>query len=68
MSGAGNAAQVRREHAPRNFSAGAGWNNNIQTEFYLFVYREGWTDLGFSSIYCNEEAMPHHSQIVPKLF
>ena len=23
-----------------NFSAGAGWNNNIQTEFYLFVYRE----------------------------
>ena len=39
-----------------NFSAGAGWNNNIQTEFYLFVYREGWTDLGFSSIYCNDYA------------
>ena len=39
-----------------NFSAGSGWNNNIQTEFYLFVYREGWTDLGFSSIYCNDYA------------
>ena len=34
-----------------NFSAGAGWNNNIQTEFYLFVYREGWTDLGLSLIH-----------------
>lgn len=32
------------------------WNNNIQTEFYLFVYREGWTDLGFSLIYCNDYA------------
>lgn len=39
-----------------NYSGGAGWNNNIQTEFYLFVYREGWTDLGFSSIYCNDYA------------
>ncbi len=39
-----------------NFSAGSGWNTNIWTEFYLFVYREGWTDLGFSSIYCNDWA------------
>ena len=39
-----------------NFSTGAGWNNNIQSEYYLFIYREGWTDLGFSSIYCNDYA------------
>lgn len=39
-----------------NFSSGSGWNNNIQTMYYLFVYREGWTDLGFSSIYCNDYA------------
>lgn len=41
---------------PINFSGGTGWNTNIQTEYYLFVYREGWTDLGFSSIYCNDFA------------
>ncbi|MCM1450920.1 MAG: RagB/SusD family nutrient uptake outer membrane protein [Clostridium sp.] len=37
---------------PINFSSGNGANNNIWTEFYLFVYREGWEDLSFSGIYC----------------
>ena len=36
---------------PVNFSAGSGWNNNIWSEFYLFVYREGWNDIGFSGLY-----------------
>ncbi|MGI5847409.1 MAG: RagB/SusD family nutrient uptake outer membrane protein [Candidatus Cryptobacteroides sp.] len=36
---------------PVNFSAGSGWNNNIWSMFYLFVYREGWNDIGFSGIY-----------------
>ena len=36
----------------------------IQTEFYLFVYREGWTDLGFSSIYCNDYALLCQPNIV----
>ena len=44
-----------------NFSAGAGWNNNIQTEFYLFVYREGWTDLAFSPICWMEERQTYGS-------
>lgn len=37
-----------------NFFVGVGWNNNIQIEFYLFVYCEGWIDLGFFLIYCND--------------
>ncbi len=37
---------------PINFSGGTGANTNIWTEFYLFVYREGWEDLSFSGIYC----------------
>jgi len=37
---------------PINFSSGVGANTNIWTEFYLFVYREGWEDLSFSGIYC----------------
>lgn len=41
---------------PISFSAGTGWNTNIQTEFYLFVYREGWADISFSSIYGNDYA------------
>lgn len=36
---------------PVNFSAGSGWNNNIWSMFWLFVYREGWNDIGFSGIY-----------------
>lgn len=41
---------------PISFSTGTGWNTNIQTEFYLFVYREGWSDISFSSIYGNDYA------------
>lgn len=41
---------------PVNFSAGSGWNNNIWSEFYLFVYREGWNDIGFSGLYRNDWA------------
>lgn len=37
---------------PINFSTGVGANTNIWTEFYLFVYREGWEDLSYSGIYC----------------
>lgn len=36
---------------PINYSAGSGWDGNIWSEFYLFVYREGWKDLGFSALY-----------------
>ncbi len=36
---------------PVNFSKGSGWNNNIWSMFYLFVYREGWSDIGFSALY-----------------
>lgn len=47
--------QANEENAeiifPVNFSAGANWNNNIWSMFYLFVYREGWNDIGFSEIY-----------------
>ncbi len=39
---------------PISFSSTTNYNTNIQTEYYLFPYREGWTDLGFSSIYCND--------------
>lgn len=41
---------------PISFSIGTGWNTNIQTEYYLFVYREGWSDISFSSIYGNDYA------------
>ena len=41
---------------PISFSTGTGWNTNIQTEYYLFVYREGWSDISFSSIYGNDYA------------
>ena len=45
---------------PVNYSAGSGWDGNIWSEFYLFVYREGWNDIGFSSLYRNDwaTAMP----------
>lgn len=39
-----------------NFSSGTGWNTNVQSMYYLFTYREGWTDLSFSNIYCNDNA------------
>lgn len=39
-----------------NYSKGAGWDGNIWSEFYLFVYREGWNDIGFSGIYRNDWA------------
>ncbi len=51
-----------------NFSTGNGWNTNIQTEYYLFVYREGWTDLGFSSIYCNDYASIMPTKYAYQLF
>ena len=42
-----------------NFSAGAGWNNNIQTEFYLFVYPENlslmFTFRGIPCLYYGSE-------------
>ena len=47
-----------------NFSSGSGWNNNIQTMYYLFTYREGWTDLSFSNIYCNDNASITPSDII----
>lgn len=45
---------------PVNYSAGSGWDGNIWSEFYLFVYREGWNDIGFSGLYRNDwaTAMP----------
>lgn len=39
-----------------SFSSGTGWNTCIQSEFYLFVYREGWSDISFSTIYGNDYA------------
>lgn len=36
---------------PINYSTGSGWDGNIWSEFYLFVYREGWQDIGFSALY-----------------
>lgn len=45
---------------PVNYSAGSGWDGNIWSEFYLFIYREGWNDIGFSGLYRNDwaTAMP----------
>ncbi|WP_321332404.1 RagB/SusD family nutrient uptake outer membrane protein [uncultured Bacteroides sp.] len=51
-----------------NFSAGNNCNTNIQSEYYLFVYREGWTDLGFSSIYCNDYASVMPTKYAYELF
>ncbi len=39
-----------------NFNNAPGAYTNIWSEFYLFVYREGWQDIAFSSIYCNDWA------------
>lgn len=39
-----------------NFNNAAGAYTNIWSEYYLFVYREGWQDIAFSSIYCNDWA------------
>lgn len=53
---------------PINFSKGSGWNNNIWSEFFMFVYREGWTDLGFSNLYRNDWATVMPSKYAYLLF
>ena len=53
---------------PVNYSAGSGWDGNIWSEFYLFVYREGWNDIGFSSLYRNDWATAMPTQYTYLLF
>lgn len=39
---------------PITFSTDNNYNTNKQSMYWLFPYREGWTGLSFSGIYCND--------------